>query len=145
MSNCSDLRLITKKRLSTTEILIKAEEWECAVYIMGYVLECGLKAVICKKLNLFEYPDKEKDPISSFFKTHQFDRLLVLSGLRYIFSDKGPIDAYRNWSEFTIEYIGDWTSMRYSTRQWDEQKVKNLYTNLTDPNSGILTILKKKW
>jgi len=148
MANCNDLKRIAKARLKTAKILIEAKDWDGAAYNLGYVLECALKAVICKTLNLVNYPEYTKnDRTDSYFMTHKFDQLLIASGMEYIFSPRGPIDAFRNWSDFTKEYQGDWPAMRYDRQrlsQFNETKVKTLYTNLTEPNIGILAIISKK-
>ena len=114
---------------------------------MGYVLECGLKAIICKRLQLNVYPDNhKKGEISKFFRTHKFDPLLIVSGLSKMFSTTGEIQAFQHWSDFTNEYAGDWPTMRYDANIiWDEAKVKRLYLNLTSKPYGVLTIIKKKW
>lgn len=143
------LKRIIRQRLRTVQILIQADDWDVAAYMMGLVLECALKAAVCKTLKLIKYPEYTKNKkIDDYFMTHKFDQLLIVSGLSDVFSDRGNIDAYRNWSEFTSEFLGDWPTMRYDPeRNWNALKVKNLYTNLTDPKHGILTEIKKrkKW
>lgn len=146
MSNCNELRQIAIARLKSVNTLIKAKDWHGAAYMMGYVLECALKASTCKTLHLISYPDNVKYPnISSYFMTHKFEQLLVVSGLENIFSYRGPVNAWKNWSDFTLEYPGDWPSMRYDIKKiWDENKVKKLLLNLTEPKYGILSIIKEK-
>jgi len=148
-TNCSELRRIAKARLKSAETLAKANDWHGAAYLLGYVLECALKAVTCKTLHLITYPENTKyDKINSYFMTHRFEQLLVVSGLEDIFSSRGPQQAWQNWSDFTLEYQNDWPSMRYDLKTvWNEVKVVKLYNNLTEPGDGILTIIKKrkKW
>lgn len=149
MSNRTELKQITKARLRSVETLIKAKDWHGAAYLLGYVLECALKAATCKTLHLVSYPDGTKNPnVSSYFMTHKFEQLLVVSGLENIFSSRGPTKAWQNWSSFTIEYPGDWPIMRYDAKKiWDEIKVKKLFSNITEPKYGILSIIKdqRKW
>ena len=101
MANHQQLREISKARLRTAEILLDNFDFDGAVYIMGYALECALKAVICKNLNLLNYPDKGSKDIENIFKTHKFDILLILSGMENDFSLKSPKKRYENWSELT--------------------------------------------
>lgn len=149
MANLVELRTITRQRLKTAKILITAGDWDGAAYMLGYVLECALKAVTCKTLHLVQYPENKSERIDSFFMTHRFDQLLIISGMSDVFNIKGPIESYRNWSEFTQEYPGDWPGMRYDQKynSWGEAKVRRLYTNLTDKQGGILTeiIRRKRW
>ncbi len=145
MANNLDLKKITKSRLKSVKILIPSGDYEGAVYMMGYVLECALKALICKRLNLSKYPD-EKGEIAKFFKTHKFDPLLILSGLSNTFSLNGDLAKAQNWSDFTKYYPDDWPIMRYENHSnWDEVMVKAMYTNLIDSKHGILTVIKKRW
>jgi len=143
MANNEDLKKIAKSRFKTVKVLLEAEDWEGMAYMMGYVLECALKATVCRKLNLISYPETAKNKkIPEYFMTHRFDQLLVVSGMSGIFSDRGPDEAYLHWSDFSLEYAGDWPSMRYDPdRQWEEKKVKSLYTNL----KGIIKEIIKVW
>lgn len=149
MANNRELRGISKKRLKTVQILINAGDWDGAAYMMGYALECALKAVTCKTLHLVSYPENTRnDKIDNYFMTHRFDQLLVVSGMEDIFSSRGPAESWRNWSEFTAEYQGSWTEMRYDRDiVWDEAKIRKLYNNLKDPNYGIITEITRrhKW
>lgn len=147
MANHLELKQISKARLKTVKILIAAEDWEGASYMMGYVLECALKSAICKTLNLTTYPEKNgSDKIIKFFKTHDFDVLLTLSGMESIFGFNGP--GFASWSGFTQEYPGDWPSMRYiQNTSWDATKTKRVYNYLIDPTNGILKEItrRRRW
>ena len=147
MATGIDLKAIAQARLKTAEILMDAGDWHGAAYMLPYALECALKAVICKTLHLTAYPDNEKsESIRSFFTTHLLIQLLVVSGLQDIFSPAGPQESYQHWSDFTIEYAGNWPQMRYDLKrmqQFDETKIRALHFKLTDTNHGILTMIDK--
>lgn len=137
---------MTRARLKTVKTLMKAGDWDAAAYMMGYVLEYGLKGAICSRLKLDKYPDDRQGKIAEYFRTHQFNPLLLISGLNSLFTTTGDKQAIQNWSKFTNEYLGNWTEMRYdSGKIWDEDKIKKLYSNLTEKSKGILTIIKKRW
>ncbi|TSC85129.1 MAG: HEPN domain-containing protein [Microgenomates group bacterium Gr01-1014_16] len=144
-----ELRKIAKARLKTAKILLEAGDWNGSVYMMGYALECALKASACKALHLTTYPENTRnEKIDTYFMTHKFDQLLIVSGLSDIFGFKGKSEAFRNWSEFTIEYPGDWPSMRYDPKlRWDEVKTRKLYNNLVDLSNGVIATIKRrhKW
>lgn len=146
MSNCGGLKQITEARLKSAETLMMVQDWHGAAYMLGYVLECALKAVICKTLHLVEYPENTKNnKIDSYFMTHRFEQLLLVSGLEDIFSSRGPAQAWQNWSDFMLKYQGDWPTMRYNVDViWNEIEVNKLYNNLTDPQYGIITLIRKK-
>jgi hypothetical protein len=123
-------------------------DWEGAAYMLGYVLECALKAAVCKTLCLNGYPSDRKKDIH--FMTHNFDQLLVLSGMSSVFSGNGVLEEIQSWSEFTKEFLGDWPAMRYSLdhmQKFDEVKVRALHAHLTKKPNGILDVMtrRRKW
>ena len=145
MANYRELKGIAKSRLKAAKILLEYSDYDGAVYMMGYALECCLKAIICKRLNLSQYPDKsgskDKDNI---FKTHKFDILLTLSGLENDFSLNATPGRYENWSELTR-----WsTEIRYEPiGTQKEADAKRMYEALTEAPEGIITWVTKhrKW
>ncbi len=146
-----ELKKRSLARLNTVKILMKAEDWEMAAYVLGYVVEYALKAVTCKTLRLEHYPQLEiikKDINITYFQTHNFEELLLVSGLDPVLGVRGKSESWRNWSNFTLIYKGNWTKMRYDTANiWDETSVKEVYTNVIAPDNGILSEIKrrKKW
>ena len=143
-----ELRDLTNKKIHTIKRLIKDEEWEVAAYLMGYVLECALKAASCKALRLQGYPPVKfrSGSEGSGFKTHEFEQLLIVSGLSDIFGSLTPTAAYNNWSNFTLNYPGIWTSMRYEdmSNKFDEVTVTELANNLYDDSDSIINTIKRK-
>lgn len=138
MTKYEVLKNITEARWKTVEILIESNDFGVAVYMMGHILECALKAAACKSLHLKGYPPSGKK-IEPLFKSHVFDLLLIISGLADIFGPDGLF--YNNWSTFTQYYIGDWNNIRYELGSWDEIKTKALYTELRT----IINEIKKRW
>jgi hypothetical protein len=150
MATSSDFKTLAEKRLKTVGILIENDEWVVAAYIMGFVLECILKSAACKVLNLPAYPEPGagiRHEVSTYFLTHNFDQLLVVSGMTDLFKFSG--NGSSAWSGFTQEYTGAWTDIRYkdATNQFDEQKVTALYAFLTGSEGGIITLVEneKRW
>ena len=146
------LKEITYARIKSAKYLIDRKDWQGSAQMMGLALECALKACICRSLRIPSYPETHKDKqVPSFFMTHRFDRLLLLSGLSDIFNASGlNPTSFRNWGDFTIYFQGDWIEMRYdpaSKCPFDEPTTKNLYQYIyRDKNSIIKTISnKKRW
>ncbi|HTE48385.1 MAG TPA: hypothetical protein VK675_00565 [Candidatus Paceibacterota bacterium] len=144
------LKLISNMRINSAETLMKAGDWFFSAYTMAMALECALKAMICKTLNLSSYPEDPKHAkIRNFFWTHEFEQLLILSGLSDTFSPSGQNpEAIQSWSEFTKEFSGSWSETKYSydlQQQFDKIKVERLYENLTSSPWGIITKIKEKW
>ncbi len=145
MGGPQELKKVANIRLRTVRILIKAEDWDGAAYMMGYVLECALKAAVCKALHLKKYPDLKSsttsEKINRFFMTHEFDVLLTVSGLEDIFGYDGL--GFNSWSGFTQEYKGIWTGMRYDIGSWDKKKTKNIYNFLVGRKEGLLSLIER--
>ena len=146
-----DFKTLAQKRLETVKVLIANQEWGIAAYLMGFVLECVLKAAACKALNLTSYPEVgilKNKKIIDYFRTHSFDMLLIVSGTNDIFDLSG--EGANSWSGFTQEYtkIGEWVNIRYNViNQFDETLVKNLYNLLTGSPNGIIPLIeaKQRW
>jgi len=116
---------------------------------MGHVLETSLKAAACKTLHLIDYPEMtDNKKVNAMFMTHNFDQLLVISGLSDLFTVSGPLAISKNWSHFVQEYPGEWIRMRYDPTifvRFDKIKVEGLYHSLYgSPDSIIKTLGKRK-
>ena len=81
MASSSELKSISLLRMKTVKILIEGKDWDSAAYMMGYALECAMKAVVCKTLNLVSYPENTRNNLTdNYFMTHKFDQSLTPSG-----------------------------------------------------------------
>lgn len=143
MVNGPSLKKLATARLKTVKILLKSNEFDVAVYLLGYVVEFALKAVICKKLGLTEYPPSS-DELEKVFKTHTFDTLLVLSGLSNKINANAPSGLWNNWSELTKWRV----DMRYDPiGTYSKVEVEEKIRALEDRPYGLLTWIKKykKW
>ncbi len=148
MATRLEFRKLARTRLKSAETLLRKNDWEGAGYFMGLALECALKACVCKTLRISNYPETHKDKkVPDFFMTHSFLRLLLVSGLTDLFGSAKsnlPI-AYKNWSDFTVQYPGDWMAVRYSPSYFNNRKASKLYTYLfLDKDSIIKTISRKR-
>jgi hypothetical protein len=147
--NSKDLKEITLARTKSARYLIRNRDWHGAAQMMGLALECALKASICRTLRISTYPEVHKDKlVPNFFMTHAFDRLLLVSGLWDIFSTTSSNPAaFQNWSDFTIQYQGDWITMRYSPPSksaFDKIMTENLYKYLYGDKNSIIKVISKK-
>lgn len=146
MATSKELKAISKSRLKSAKTLMASGDYDGAVYLMGYCFECALKAVICKRLNFINYPDKSGDGEKvNIFKTHKFDILLALSGMEQDFNlNLSPSRRVENWSTLT-----KWnTEIRYEPiGTHTKPEAERMHTALTEKPEGILTWISKykKW
>jgi len=109
MSDRNTFKTVAKAKLKAAKILYKAKDYSNAGYLLGYVLEAALKACICKRLRLSQYPDSGRH--HDVFSTHNFDRLLILSGFSEHVDFMPNQNLLENWSTLTH----DWRpSIRYN-------------------------------
>ncbi|MCX6743518.1 MAG: HEPN domain-containing protein, partial [Candidatus Parcubacteria bacterium] len=140
MASYIDLKRIALSRLKESKVLFKAGFYDGSVYLGGYVLEVALKALICKHLRINQYPDEGRN--KDLFSCHDFDRLLLLSGLskRINTNNKKNKELFRNWSTLT-----QWRSEgRYTAiGTYKKQYVNDFFKALEDKKYGLFTFIKK--
>jgi len=146
MADGSGLKANAWGRVRAAETLIQSGDYDIAIELLSFALECGLKSCICKTLGLKEYPDRAGKEVGNFFKTHDFDRLLLLSGFQQEFEFKpGNLRKFRNWSYATNSWD---TSKRYEIPgQHSGEAAQRLLTALTNPTTGVITWIEEnqKW
>ena len=87
--NRVDLQELSVTRLADGVLLLEAGRNSGAYYMLGYAVECALKASIAKQIREHDFPDK-KLVVDSH--THDLVKLLNLSGLRAAFEAKSMSD-----------------------------------------------------
>ena len=137
MPSRSDLQTLTKQRLDDAGALLTLHFPDAAFYLAGYSIECALKAVVCKTLDQDDFyePDRSnkatryvQERILREFKTHNYNDLLVLSGLSAKFEVARDADPalYLAWIE--IEEAA-WTEQyRYQLGTKSIQNVSDFIT-----------------
>jgi HEPN domain-containing protein len=115
MISVEELKKLANTRLKDAEILHKNHSHDGAIYLCGYAIELGLKAIVCKNLNqmgtisISHIPStKDEFRIIQSLATHKIDDLLSLA----------PPDIIKN---IKTKYLEDWSivqqwnvEMRYS-------------------------------
>jgi len=134
------LKSVARAKFKAAKILSNAGDYDTAGYLLGYVVECALKATICKKLNLTEYPDtgRHKD----VFASHDFDRLLTLSGYSSHINLSVNPDLFQNWSILTQDWKPE---TRYSENVYSANTIQHKILALKDPGNGFLAWIKHRW
>jgi hypothetical protein len=137
MATHSEWKKLTQTKIETVRRLLNTEEWVLAAEYMGYTLECALKATCCKALSVPTYPPIKGNPEMRLFQTHDFDNLLIFSGLSDVLGSNSM-----TWGIFTPHYLGNWPqSIRYdvnSDKKYTETTVKQLYDVLYQREDSIL-------
>lgn len=133
------LQRLAELRLRDAEALLAAGQWEAAYYLLGYCVECALKACVVKQFRLHEMPDKK---LVLDFYTHELDKLLTISGVKSQKETHAKTD-----SNFEINWntVRDWNeSARYEVDK-TEAFARGMYDAVTNDVSGVLPWLKTQW
>lgn len=136
----NDLKEVVKTKLKAAKILFNAGDYTTSGYLLGYVVECSLKAVICKKLKLAIYPDSGKH--FDVFASHDFDRLLMLSGYSEDITLQSNPTLFNYWSILTKDWKPE---IRYNNTVYTLNNIQDKITALEDSNDGFLVWIKKRW
>lgn len=137
--NRSDLQQLAEARLLDATVLLNAGRFDGAYYLLGYVVECALKACITKRFGLYEVPDKN---LVRDFYSHDLLDLLRIAELSSDLAAKTRADpnfetnwtTVRNWRETARYNIGV-----------GEAKVRTLLNAVVSIDSGVLTWLRTQW
>lgn len=126
-------------RAREAKLLLDASEWSGAYYLVGYAVECGLKACLTQILQPYHMPDREIINDKAF--THDLAKLSQIANLDGVRAKQAQVDR-----DFGVNWntVRDWNeSSRYTT--WTETKAKELYKAVTDANHGVLPWLRQVW
>jgi len=137
--NKSDLEQLVDIRVSEAKILLEHGYYQGAYYLIGYALECALKACISKQVQQYDFPNKQ---LANQSHTHKLTDLLGVAGLKQKLSDRERqnLNFKLNWS-----LAKDWSELsRYECRI-EKTKATDLFEAVTESESGILVWLKTFW
>jgi hypothetical protein len=133
------LQHLAELRLKDSEVLLAARQWEAAYYVLGYCIECALKACVAKQFRLHEVPDRKL--VNSFY-THSLDQLLEISGVK---SEKEGHARTNSQFETNWNTVRDWTEATRYEVGTTEALAFGMHRAVTDGVSGILPWLKTLW
>jgi hypothetical protein len=135
----TQLQQLAELRLKDADALLAASQWAAAYYLLGYCIECALKACVAKQFRLHEVPDRKL--VNSFY-THRLDELLTISGVKSRLESRATSD-----SNFGINWntVRDWSeTFRYELGV-TEALARGMYEAVTNTTSGILPWLTTQW
>jgi len=137
--NRRDLQALADLRAADAKILFDAGRFSAAYYLLGYSVECALKACIAKQVKEHDFPDKQ---LVNKSYTHDLDQLLQISGAKPDFDAQVIADRSLevNWAT-----VKDWTEASRYDNDIPETRARDLLTAVTEPQSGVLTWLKTVW
>ena len=137
--NRETLHEISRVRKREAAALLRANLFPGAYYLVGYSVECALKACIAKQTARHDFPDKN---LAVQAWTHDLQKLVQLAGV-------GP-DLERDMRvspalQVSWAIVKDWSeSVRYDMSITGAQ-ARDLYSACTARRSGILSWIRRRW
>ena len=109
-----------------------------AYYLMGYAVECALKACIAKQIRRHDFPDKQ---LANEAYVHDLQRLLKLAGLETDFrsATRSSSTLEANWA-----VVKDWSEQSRYDLKIRESDARGMHSACTGRN-GILTWIRARW
>jgi len=137
--NRADLQTLADARVADAEALLDARRYPAAYYMVGYAVECALKASVARQIREHDFPDKQLI-LDSY--THNLEQLLRISGVKAPFDSRIAADkAFEvNWTT-----VKDWNESTRYDMTIPEVKARDLFNAVTDAKAGVLTWLKTVW
>jgi HEPN domain-containing protein len=130
---------ISEIRLRDAATLLKARQYSGAYYLIGYAVECALKACVAKQVRRYDFPDKN---LANKAFTHDLENLMSLSGLAPELKKEmeANIPLELNWA-----VVKDWSeSSRYEIGITEAQ-ARDLYSACTARTDGVLNWIRRRW
>jgi hypothetical protein len=130
---------ISEIRRRDAATLLKARQYSGAYYLIGYAVECALKACVAKQVRRYDFPDRK---LANEVFTHDLEKLMSLAGLapelKKEMETNKPLEV--NWA-----VVKDWSeSSRYEIGITEAQAC-DLYSACTARRDGVLNWIKRKW
>jgi len=137
--NRQELQELSKIRRKEAATLLKAKHYSGAYYLLGYSVECALKACIAKQTNKYDFPNKD---LANKAYAHNLEQLVKLAGLE----NELATDFKKNKTlEVNWAIIKDWKESSRYICAITPADAKDLYSACTSRINGILSWIKTKW
>ena len=135
--NRTDLQKLSRIRVKEAKVLLDNGYFNGAYYLLGYSVECTLKACIAKQVMRYDFPDKQ---LTAGSYTHDLNHLITTAGLRDELNDKirNDPDFQRNWF-----IVRDWSERSRYLHEISE--AGSLYSACTAREKGVLSWIRKYW
>lgn len=125
-------------RVREAKVLLDAGCASGAYYLMGYSIECALKACVARRVRQHDFPDKK---LANEVHTHDLEKLVKVAelGPAFLSDRRANPELEVNWA-----IVKDWTEVaRYETGI-SEAQARDLYSDCVGRN-GVLPWIKKQW
>lgn len=135
----TEFQELSRLRANEGKCLLDAGLYAGSYYLTGYAVECGLKAVIARNCERFQFPDKG---FATACYTHDLRVLIKLAGLQPAFVETmNSCGAFReNW-----EAVSEWNEVARYRSKVSANKAQCLYIACAGRPKGVLTWTEHYW
>jgi hypothetical protein len=137
--NRRDLQALSKLRRNEAAVLLKAKHYAGAYYLLGYSVECALKACVAKQIRRHDFPDKD---LATRAYVHNLEQLLKLAGLGPALNAEMEVNKTLevNWA-----VVKDWKEAARYASSISPAEAKDLYSACTSRKNGVLAWIRARW
>jgi hypothetical protein len=137
--NRLDLQRLSGLRTRDAKALLAAGNHAGAYYMVGYSVECAIKAAIAKQTQRHDFPNKR---VAQDSWTHDFKQLMQTAGLWSSFeaATRTNPNLAINWA-----VAKDWSEASRYILNISQQQATDLYSACTAKTHGLLSWLKTYW
>ena len=130
---------LSELRRSDAKALLAAGHYHGAYYLLGYAVECALKACVAKQVQRYDFPDKK---VATEAFTHDLEKLMKLSGLAPELEKEMQTNKALevNWT-----VVKDWSELSRYVIGISEAQARDLYSECTDRKNGVLYWIRRQW
>jgi len=135
----NDLQQLSQLRVKEARVLLDTRCFVGAYYLLGYAVECALKACIAKQIKRYDFPDRK---LINDNYTYDLEKLLNISGLK----DELRRETQTNPNlavHWTI--VKDWSEESRYSIGISETTARDFSSAVTARRDGVLSWLKKRW
>jgi hypothetical protein len=137
--NKRDLEILVDLRVKEARLLFENNCYEGAYYLLGYALECAIKACIAKQVKEYDFPDKN---LANASYTYKLVDLLGVAGLKQKLQEmlNSNEDFKLNWA-----VAKEWSENSRYERNIEKTKMNDFFDAVTNNKSGVLIWIKSWW
>jgi hypothetical protein len=133
-----DFQALARTRLADAEALLQAGQFDGAFYLLGFAVECGLKACIARLIRRHEFPNKQMT-IDSY--SHDLSKLVKTAGLESALNADIGADPHFNANWMVVK---DWSvESRYSVP--GKLRAEALSNAVNDRRHGVMRWIRQRW
>jgi len=130
---------VSRQRRKEAAALLRARHFPGAYYLVGYAVECALKACIARQTRRFDFPSKQ---IAQKVFVHDLEVLVKLAGLMPDLERdlRANASLQLNWA-----IVKDWSEESRYLLGITRAQALDLYSACTSRRTGVLPWVRQRW